>query len=146
MFHDRLPWTPEQRQLLQEQIERVHKRFKQVVMEGRDLSAEEVEKLATGRIFTGRGAVDAGLVDALGGLPQAVAAATRRAGISPAEPVKLRIYPQVGGFLAGLVGDRGIFLGTPGGPLAGVMAEAVLWDRLARENVVVCSPSRVVLP
>ncbi|MCZ6649966.1 MAG: signal peptide peptidase SppA [Acidobacteria bacterium] len=146
IFHDRLPWTREQRQLLQEQVEGVHDRFKQVVVEGRDLSVEEVDNLATGRIFTGREAVDVGLVDGLGGLPQAIAAATRRAGLSGSEQVRLRVYPRAGGFLAGLVRDQSMSLGPSRGPLAGAMAEAALWDRLARERVVAYSPSRVVLP
>lgn len=146
IFHDRLPWTPEQRQLLQAQIEEVHDRFKQVVAEGRDLSVEEVENLATGRIFTGREAVDAGLVDGLGGLPEAIAAASRRAGLSDTEQVRLRIYPRGGGFLAGLVQGQSLSLGPAGGPFAGAMADAALWDRLARERVVAYAPCRVVLP
>jgi protease-4 len=146
IFHDRLPWTQEQRALLQEHIEGVHDRFRQVVSEGRHLSMEEVDKLATGRIYTGREAVEAGLVDSLGGLSQAVAAATRRAGLSGSQQVRLRIYPRGGGILAGLVRDRSMSLGSSGGPLAGAMAEAVLWDRLARERVVAYALCRVVLP
>ncbi|MCZ6746711.1 MAG: hypothetical protein O7C74_05790, partial [Acidobacteria bacterium] len=82
----------------------------------------------------------------LGGLPQAIAAATRRAGLSGSEQVRLRVYPRAGGFLAGLVRDQSMSLGPSRGPLAGAMAEAALWDRLARERVVAYSPSRVVLP
>ena len=42
--------------------------FKSIVATGRSMSAEEVEKVAQGRVWTGEQAKEIGLVDGLGGL------------------------------------------------------------------------------
>ncbi len=47
-------------------IRNVHEQFIEAVMEGRKMSRAEVEKIADGRIFTGRQAKELGLVDDLG--------------------------------------------------------------------------------
>ncbi|HEY6597872.1 MAG TPA: S49 family peptidase, partial [Pseudomonadales bacterium] len=52
---------------------------------GRDMAPEEVDRIGQGRIWTGRKALELGLVDALGQLPDAVAAAAQRAGLTEYE-------------------------------------------------------------
>jgi protease-4 len=54
----------------------------QVVVEGRELSEQRVRELGDGRIYTGRQALEAGLVDMLGNLPEAVVRAGELGGIS----------------------------------------------------------------
>lgn len=56
-------------------VENAYDRFVTLVAEGRDLSVDEVEAVAAGRVLTGSRALEAGLVDSLGELPEAVAAA-----------------------------------------------------------------------
>jgi protease IV len=51
------------------------------VAEGRRMSAEAVERVAQGRIWAGKDALEIGLVDKLGGLPEAIAAAAAKAGL-----------------------------------------------------------------
>jgi protease-4 len=51
------------------------------VAEGRRMSADAVERIAQGRIWAGRDALEIGLVDKLGGLTEAIAAAAARAGL-----------------------------------------------------------------
>ncbi len=48
---------------------------------GRQLKLAEVRKVARGRVWTGQDALELGLVDRLGGLRDAVAAAKQRAGL-----------------------------------------------------------------
>ncbi len=62
-------------------LDDVHDQFIEAVSLGRGLEMEKVRKLADGRIFTGRRALELGLVDELGSLDQAVASAARMAGI-----------------------------------------------------------------
>lgn len=57
----------------------VYRRFVNLVARGRDLSVERVDALARGRIWTGRQALERGLVDGLGDRSTAVAAAARLA-------------------------------------------------------------------
>lgn len=73
--------SDEDRQLLQAVMEDVHQQFIQAVAEGRSLDIAEVQSLADGRIFTGRQAKEAKLVDELGDLDDAIRLAADLAGI-----------------------------------------------------------------
>lgn len=74
--------TDEERALLQQTIDDIHMQFVEVVALERDMDVRDVERLADGRVMSGRQALDAGLVDGLGTLEDALAAAGRMAGIS----------------------------------------------------------------
>jgi protease IV len=69
------------RALLQSVLDDVHDQFIQAVAAGRALNVEEVRPLADGRIFTGRQARTAKLVDELGDLQDAINLAARLVGI-----------------------------------------------------------------
>jgi protease IV len=71
----------EDRQILQTVMEDVHRQFIEAVAEGRSLDVREVRRFADGRIFTGRQAKDAKLIDGLGDLAEAVKVAAELAGI-----------------------------------------------------------------
>lgn len=73
--------SDEERKLLQSVMDDVHHQFIQAVADGRSLEPSEVEALADGRIFTGRQAKEARLVDELGDLDDAIHIAADVAGI-----------------------------------------------------------------
>lgn len=52
--------------------DRAYLHFKKLVSEGRGMSMDEVEKVAQGRVWTGKQAIEMGLVDDLGGLDRAI--------------------------------------------------------------------------
>ena len=58
-----------------------YEQFLGVVVEGRDLDPDEARELADGRVYTGRQALELGLVDQLGNLPEAVQLAAELGGI-----------------------------------------------------------------
>ena len=64
--------TGEEQALLQSVMDDVHKQFIEAVAEGRALEPSTVQALADGRIFTGRQAKEAKLVDELGNLEDAI--------------------------------------------------------------------------
>jgi protease-4 len=68
------PSTPEETKIMQEIIDAFHERFVHVVYEGRkrQLTKEEIERLADGRIFTAAQALDAKLIDRVGYLDEAL--------------------------------------------------------------------------
>lgn len=74
--------TAEERQILQGMVDEIYEAFVDVVAEGRHMDREAVKKLADGRVFTGRQAQQAGLVDELGNLYDAVDGAAALAGLS----------------------------------------------------------------
>ena len=81
-FDPRRPLEPQAARALQLGIEHGYRRFLETVAKARDMSVAEVDTIARGRVWTGESASKLGLVDALGGLDAAVAAAASRAGLT----------------------------------------------------------------
>ncbi len=73
--------SAEERGLLQTVMDDVHKQFIEAVAEGRSIELRAAQVLADGRIFTGRQAREAKLVDELGDLEDAIQLAAEVAGI-----------------------------------------------------------------
>lgn len=73
--------SDEERKLLQSVMDDVHHQFIQAVADGRSLEVSDVEPLADGRIYTGRQAKEARLVDELGDLDDAIHIAADIAGM-----------------------------------------------------------------
>jgi protease IV len=67
--------------LLQNGVDSTYMRFKQMVANGRNMSVEQVEAIAQGRIWTGVTAKEIGLVDALGGIDEAIVGAKDLVGL-----------------------------------------------------------------
>jgi len=83
--------TPEEKAIFQGVIDSFYQRFLTVVQEGRpNLSAEQIKKLADGRIYSGEQAKAAGLVDEIGYLEEAIEQAKRKAGLKEARVVTYR--------------------------------------------------------
>lgn len=61
----------------------------------RNMSFEEIEKLAYGRVWTGGQAKANGLIDEVGGFKHAIAAAKELAGISADEQISVIHYPEI---------------------------------------------------
>ena len=81
------PYTEEERQKVLANMQAVYRLFKQRVAEGRQKSLEEVEEIARGRVWTGRQALEIGLVDELGDFQTAVERAKMLAGLPIDETV-----------------------------------------------------------
>lgn len=85
------PMTEKDRLILQSLIDDVHDQFMTAIAEGRKMDLNKVKDLADGRIYTGRQALQAGLVDELGNLQDAIAIAGKLGGIEGKPQV---IYPS----------------------------------------------------
>jgi len=83
----RRPLSPAAADAMQLGIEHGYRRFLDIVGKARDMSAAEVDAVARGRVWTGKAAHELGLVDKLGGLEAAIAAAAGRAGLRDYEVV-----------------------------------------------------------
>ncbi len=77
------PMTPEERRILQALLDDVHAQFIDAVADGRHLERRAVVAFADGRIFSGAQAKSLHMVDALGGLEDAVEGAAELAGLPP---------------------------------------------------------------
>lgn len=104
------PMTEEERAIFQGVINSFYERFLTVVREGRpNLTAEQIRKLADGRIYSGEQAKAAGLVDAVGYLEDTIEAAKQQAGLSEARVV---IYRRPGEYRPNIYAR---FMGGGGG-------------------------------
>jgi protease-4 len=88
------PWTPEQKVSVQKFLDRIYDAFLERVSGSRNMPRDKVDAIGRGRVFTGEQAKERGLVDALGGFDDALAAARELAGLRPDAPVELTFYPQ----------------------------------------------------
>jgi protease-4 len=68
-----LPLSEDERATLQREIGATYQAFLGVVSSGRKMPKDKVDELARGRVWTGRDALEAGLVDATGGFERAMA-------------------------------------------------------------------------
>lgn len=73
--------TPEERKLLQGLIDDSFEQFVKAVSDGRKMTVDQVKVLADGRIYSGRQAKEAGLVDTIGDLQDAIDKAGELGGI-----------------------------------------------------------------
>ena len=89
-------FTPEGWNRLEASLDAVYKDFTAKVVAARGLDANRIPEIAKGRVFTGAQALKLGLVDALGGFPQALELAREALHVKPEEPVQLREYPPRG--------------------------------------------------
>jgi protease IV len=82
------PMTPEERRVVQALLEDVHGQFIEAVAKGRKLDRTAVVQFADGRVFSGTQALALKMVDALGGLEDAVNAAAKLANLPTPPPVE----------------------------------------------------------
>lgn len=82
------PMTPEERRVVQALLEDVHGQFIDAVAKGRKLDRSAVVQFADGRVFSGTQALGLKMVDALGGLEDAVNAAAKLANLPVPPPVE----------------------------------------------------------
>jgi protease IV len=79
--------TPEERAIFQSVIDELQRQFVAKVVERRRLPEPTARGLADGRIYTAPQALDKGLVDAIGYMPDALAAARRAIGVDEAKVI-----------------------------------------------------------
>ena len=137
------------RAAMQAQVDDTYERFLQVVVDGRAMNRDAVHAVGQGRIWTGRQAVERGLVDELGGLRHAIDLAKARADIDADREVTLVAYPGRRSLLETLrgagstFGPAGAWLVSP----AARAAQALWWHtRLASRGAPLLLMPGVLVP
>jgi protease IV len=91
------PTSPEARAALDALVKDTYAWFRGLVKERRGMDDELLEKVADGRVFTGRQAVDLKLIDQLGDEKTAVAWLVEQKGVKPDLPVRdFKLAPRFG--------------------------------------------------
>jgi protease-4 len=83
--------TKEEKLLIQGLINDIYDQFLDVVSQARNISKEELKRIADGRVFSGRQAKQLGLVDYVGDMAFAIHLAAKMAGIKGKPKV---FYPR----------------------------------------------------
>jgi len=115
------PMTDDFYNVTKEGIERVYTSFVTKVAEGRNMTFEEVDAIAQGRVWTGKQALENGLVDELGGLEDAIKAA---ADLVDIQEYRTRSYPDY----------KREFKDMVSGPF-GSVKQQILEDEIGKENI-----------
>ena len=98
--------TAEQKQRVESWMETIYETFVQKAADGRSQTYEELELKARGRIYTGVQAMNIGLVDELGGLPEAMAHMKRVLELEEGEEIELVLYPKPKGLWEALASGQ----------------------------------------
>ena len=97
------PLTQTEKNFIQKNLDEYYEIFTTKAAEGRDVAHAEIQKVASGRVWTGEQAQDRQLVDVLGGFDDAVKIAAESAGVS--DDYKVRFYPAPKNFLEELLAN-----------------------------------------
>jgi ClpP class serine protease len=136
MFSPSRPFDEAELDWLRDEIQAVYDKFVSRVVEGRGMAPDAVDRYGRGRVWTGRQALERGLVDSLGGWPEALALARDRAGLPLEKATSVSpTRPRSGGLLdprrrlnshiASIVDPQWLeaaWLGGPQGPRVAVWA------------------------
>ncbi len=158
------PFTASEREVWSKSMDDMYRQFTGKAAAGRKIELKHlVADLAGGRVFTGRVAVENKLVDRVGTLDDAVAAARSLAGIKADEPIDrlnlpkpktlfeslfgdngddddAQISPRIGDQLAVRLGQQ---LGAEFGEVSQTLAEATQFARLFNHPAVLMLPYRL---
>ena len=104
LFSSGKNWSPEEKQRIQSWMDEVYKQFKSHVTAIRgDRLKKPIDELAGGRVFTGRQALEHGLVDKIGTMQDAIAHIAKEAKLTDYD---VRVVPQPKNFFEALM-DQG---------------------------------------
>jgi len=99
------PWSADEKADIQKWMDEIYGVFKQHVVDGRkDKLKKPIDDIAGGRVYTGKQALELGLVDELGTLSDAIHYVAKKQGL---EDYEIRSFPEQKNFLEQLMADLG---------------------------------------
>ncbi|HLK32192.1 MAG TPA: signal peptide peptidase SppA [Terriglobales bacterium] len=94
MWTSTMDYSPEEWARFEAWLDRVYGDFTTKAAEGRHMPKDKLLEIAKGRIWSGSDAKNLGLVDELGGFDEALALVKKAIGVSPAQDVKIELFPR----------------------------------------------------
>jgi protease-4 len=100
------PLREDELRLMKRKLHYYYGRFIRAVADGRNLTTERVDQLGRGHVYTGSQALKIDLIDAFGGIGEALQLAKRRIGLHPDDEIQLVLLPsEPSGLLGWLLGN-----------------------------------------
>lgn len=117
MYSMMRPLSKSEQAYMQASVERIYTKFTSIVAEGRDMTVENVDAIAQGRVWSGAEALEIDLVDEIGTIEDAILyAALTIEGVTGMQDVEVVSYPKPLTMLESLLesfgGDTSVFAGT----------------------------------
>ena len=117
MYNMMRPLDKAELDYMQASVENIYDKFTSLVAEGRDMTVEDVDAIAQGRVWAGAEAIEIGLVDEIGTIEDAIIyAAMSIDGVEKLEDVRIAAYPKpltaVESLLESFTGGNAVFAGT----------------------------------
>ncbi|MBN2345832.1 MAG: signal peptide peptidase SppA [Candidatus Aminicenantes bacterium] len=94
MYSDYQSFSAREREKVVGEMRRIYDDFVRKVSRNRKMPVADVERIARGRVWSGRAALGLRLIDGLGGLDEALQEARKLARIPAGEGFGVRVYPQ----------------------------------------------------
>ncbi len=94
MWSINTPFSETEAERINAMLDQVYDAFLARVAKGRNMSIEEVDKIAKGRVWSGKSALEIGLADQLGGLNEALDYAATLAGFEDPSNAPVEIMPR----------------------------------------------------
>jgi protease-4 len=100
IYEPAAPFTIRERAILEGHIHQIYDMFLDRVTKSREMELDTVDEIGRGKIWTGRQALENGLIDSLGGVDSAVEKIRELANLDPRAPIRLfgpgkQYYPPV---------------------------------------------------
>lgn len=133
--------SPEAQRKIDAFLDRIYREFVSKAAEGRGMAYDALEKVARGRVWSGKAAREHRLVDTLGGLHEAADVLREVAGWDPNATLRIALYPRpktAFEALRDLAQIQALPFGTPG--LRRLFAHLETWEQLARGDALVALP------
>ncbi len=139
------PWSEGEKGVVQGYIDAFYATFVKRVAEGRKLTADQVEKVGRGRVWSGAAARERGLIDGFGSLQDAIDHAKERAHLAPDDAVRVVTFDERKSTMG--LGVLGELLGlAPGEDQVTRLAQTLLRETGAGPALLMPSGQPLALP
>ncbi|MDG2384966.1 MAG: signal peptide peptidase SppA [Pirellulaceae bacterium] len=125
IFAGSMPFSASERQAFQHMMEDTYRQFTAKAAAGRKMELGRLTSLAGGRVWTGRQAQAKGLVDQVGTLDDAIAAAKQLGGLAADAKSELLLLPKAKSFLEQLIQGPNASLAVTSRSVSGLSPEMV---------------------
>jgi len=106
------PFDAAETAYMQASVEDIYELFVNLVAKSRNLSVEQVDAIAQGRVWAATDALQIGLVDEIGGLPEAISYAAALADLNSSDDYSVVGYPAPPSFVQQLMEQFGVNTGS----------------------------------
>jgi protease IV len=135
------PFTDKERKKIRQDLKSFYDTFLDRVAEGRKTTKKEIDKVARGRVWTGRQALENKLVDRMGGFHETFELLCEKLGLPPDQELAIAVYPRFPRLMMPASGLSGLARMTGGSFELTEEISALQW--LKKETILAWEPRHI---